>query len=489
MQPQKTAKEAHPSRRPQNTPAATALPGPLGTALSPKQLLNQFRKLLPARMLATWLALVPQGFYQRAFTPRITLWYLIFQRLSPDHTLDKALSDALAGGADALSPRGKRLSCQLRSQATTSLSNARQGLPLLVTYEALKHATQQIRSWVQDPLWHDWSVVLLDGSTVRLRPYGDIPEQFPPHRPGNCQSPYWCLMRVVVGFCLSTGGVVDCAMGSAKLSEQALTAQLFSGGAWAKRLLVADRNFGVYSVVRAAQAVSAQMLVRLTQVRARKLARDAKVRLRAGLDALVSWKPSAWDQCPKGLAPESVAGRLLAIRVQRPGFRPLLLYLFTTLTDIQAYSAAHLAQLYGQRWQVELNLRFVKTQMDLGALECKSADMARKEWLAGLIAYNLIRSVMVAAAALAQIPVLVLSFSRTRHLFQDWLVRWAWRPAANPKAWEQLLDRVAGRRHPRRRKPRPPEPRAIRYFKQDFPKLVGERAAARKQLELANAKS
>ena len=234
MQPQKTAKEAHPSRRPQNTPAATALPGPLGTALSPKQLLNQFRKLLPARMLATWLALVPQGFYQRAFTPRITLWYLIFQRLSPDHTLDKALSDALAGGADALSPRGKRLSCQLRSQATTSLSNARQGLPLLVPYEALKHSTQQIRSWVQNPLWHDWSVVLLDGSTVRLRPYGDIPEQFPPHRPGNCQSPYWCLMRVVVGFCLSTGVVVDCAMGPAKLSEQALTAQLFSGGAWAK---------------------------------------------------------------------------------------------------------------------------------------------------------------------------------------------------------------------------------------------------------------
>jgi hypothetical protein len=126
--------------------------------------------------------------------------------------------------------------------------------------------------------------------------------------------------------------------------------------------------------------------------------------------------------------------------------------------------------------------------MDLNFLDCQSADMARKEWLAGLIAYNLIRSVMVAAAAQAQICVQILSFSRSRQLFLTWLLRWVIRPREVLR-WQQLLADVALVRLPQRRKPRPPEPRAIRPFQKDFPKLVGDRASARKLLKKTNAKS
>ena len=51
--------------------------------------------------------------------------------------------------------------------------------------------------------------------------------------------------------------------------------------------------------------------------------------------------------------------------------------------------------LYGLRWHIELNLRYLKTQMRLTQLECKSAAMAEKEWVAGLLAYNLIRAAML----------------------------------------------------------------------------------------------
>ncbi len=54
-----------------------------------------------------------------------------------------------------------------------------------------------------------------------------------------------------------------------------------------------------------------------------------------------------------------------------------MLYLFTTLVDPKI-TARELAEFYGLRWQVELNLRYVKTQLHLGFLECKSAEMARK---------------------------------------------------------------------------------------------------------------
>ncbi len=458
------------------------------TKLSPGQLLKRFRQLLPARLLAGWLGLDPHHFYERALTPLITLWYLVFQHLNSDHTLGAALADAFAGGADALSPRGKRLSCQLHSQATTSLSDARQRLPLGVLQQALRHTAQQMRSWTHNPGWLGWNVCLLDGSTLRLRPHKDIAQQFPPHGGGHHKQSYWCLMRVVAGFCLATGAALGSAQGATSLSEQALAAQ-FMLQTLPDTLFVGDRNFGVFSVVQAVRHSRGACLFRLTKVRARKLARAAGLRLAEGLDVPVTWAATAHDQCQAGYSREPVAGRLLVVRVRRPGHRSQLLYLFTTLTDLQAYSLEALVRLYAARWHIELNLRYVKQQLELGALECKSAAMAQKEWLAGLMAYNVIRAVMVAAAAPAQVPVTLLSFSRARQLLFQWLLRWSWQANARTQLWETLLNQVAQCRHPKRRKPRPSEPRAIRYFKQAFPRLRGDRAAARKKLTKSNGKS
>jgi hypothetical protein len=480
-----TAKSLN-SKSPKRLASPTAPAPSLRTAFSAGQLLRRFLKLLSPQLVADWLAATQPSFYQRAFTPLITLWYFLFQRLHADHTLAGALDDAGEGGADALSPTGKPLSAQLRSQATASLSDARQRLPQTVLHQALCHTGQQIRSWAQDPRWHGRQVMLLDGTTVRLRPAGDLAATFPPHRTTSRQPAYWCLMRVVAGFCPATGVALDCAMGPCRLSEQVLAARLLARS-WTDTLLVGDRNFGVYSVVRASQAARADVLLRLTKVRAAKLARAAGVALEAGVDIPVTWTPSRHDQCPEGLAPEPVAGRLLVCQVRRAGSPPITLYLFTTLTAVDAYPAAELVQLYGQRWQVELDLRYVKTQMDLAALACRSAAMARKEWLGGLLAYNLVRSLMVAAAARAAIPVLDLSFSRTRQKLVAWLARHPGRCRRRLQSWEILLEKVAQCRHPHRRATRPPEPRMKRYFAQDFPKLTGDRAAARRKLQ--NTKS
>src|SRR6266480_1091524 len=193
-------------KTPAQSVAHPPVPGRLRTGLSAPQLLAKFRSLLPASVLAGWLASAPQSFYQRAFTPLITLWYCIFQRLGTDPALSHALADARDGGADRLSPRGKPLSKRLRSLATASLSDARQRLPLAVFAQTLRRSAQQISTWTEACLWRGWKVVLLDGSTFRLRPLGDIGQHFPAHRPGNCKKPpYWCVVRVLAAFCLQTG--------------------------------------------------------------------------------------------------------------------------------------------------------------------------------------------------------------------------------------------------------------------------------------------
>src|SRR5215203_56623 len=467
----------------------TPSPPLLRTRLSASQLLDAFRQLLPAARLTSWLAVSEQSFYQRAFTPLVTLWYLVFQRLNDNHGLSQVQEDARAGGADNLSPRGKRLSRQLRSEATTSFSDARQRLPVEVCRRALRHIADQTQQSFDVPRKFGFKLGLVDGSTTRLRPFGDIPQQFRSHRSGNAKKPpYWCLARVIGVFCWATGVVLDSAMDHPQISEQALSARMFLERCWKGWLLVGDRNFGVYSVVRAMVAAQAQALVRLTEARARKLARSAGRTLKPGLDATLDWVPSRQDQCPVPLTRTPIAGRLLAVRVAPRGFRPFILYLFTTLVDPLESPAGELAQAYGCRWNVELCLRYIKSQMDLGFLECRSADMARKEWLAGLIAYNLIRWTMCGAAALAKIPVPSLSFSRARQLLLGWCLRHS-QQRHKVHAWNQLLKRIAKARLPKRRKPRPPEPRALRFFRKDVPSLNGSRAAARLQLAKTNTKS
>jgi len=318
---------------------------------------------------------------------------------------------------------------------------------------------------------------------------GDIPKDFPPHRPGNCKKPpYWCLARVVGLLCWATGVVLDTAMDSLQTSEQALSLQLLARRSWQGWLVAADRNFGVYFIARAWASAQAHVLLRLTAARARRLARSAGLKLKAGLDTPINWEPTRHDQCPEGLTRTPVAGRLLALHLCPRGYRPFTLYLFTTLGDPQAYPAAELARIYGLRWKIELCFRYIKAQMDLGFLECRSAEMVRKEWLAGLIAYNLIRWTMGAAAALNKVPVSSLSFCRARELLLGWCLRTGHR-GASLRSWKRLLTRISKARLPKRRKPRPPEPRAIRHFQKDVAKLEGSRAAARKRLARTNAKS
>jgi len=460
----------------------------LGTRFSAPQLLSHFRKLLPIARLGSWLAVSPKGFYLRAFTPLITLWYCIFQRLSHNHHLSHVVEDALNGGADRLSPRGKALSRRLCSEATTSFSDARQRLPLEIFHKTLRHTATQIGSTFKAQKPFGLNVALLDGSTFRLRPFGDIPQHFSAHRPGNCKKqPYWCVVRVVTMICLATGAVLDTAMASLKASEQALSAALLKRS-WEKWLLVADRNFGVFSVACAVVAAHAHLLARLTQARAAKLARLAGVKLAPGLDVPLKWCPSNHDQLPEGLTATPIEGRLVVVRLERPGFRSVTLYLFTTLPANRRCTALALAKLYGQRWRIELCFRYIKAQMDLGFLECHSADMARKEWLAGLIAYNLIRWTMAAAAAVAKVPVHLLSFSRARELLLGWCLRGALRrPTIG--CWKRLLERIAKAQLPKRRKRRQCEPRAVRLLENHFPRLNGSRATAREKLAKLYANS
>lgn len=427
-----------------------------------------------------------RGFYNRIFSLPVTLWYLVFQRLNTDKTQDAVVKDLRAGGADRFSPsRRQPLSKKVRSDATTSYNDARQRVPL----KFLQWALQRIAEHVQEALGHKRSASrnfqLLDGSTLPTLANPALAQAYPPARNQHGTSD-WCLMRVVAGFCLWTGVVLSAVEGSVVLSEQVLAWTLMAQGL-AGTVWIGDRNFGIWSVVAQALHCHQDVIVRLTKPRAARLTRGRT--WVSGQEEVVEWRRTKHDKIAPGTEDVIVRGRLIYVRVQREG-RFIDLWLFTTLMDQTAFPISRVVELYGYRWQVELDFRYLKNALGLGPLEVQSPEMAQKEFYAALIAYNLVRVVMAAAQQPnATEPACSLSFSQVRRLLVGWLLGWGkdWRSRRGSLAdkLERLIADVARQKLPTRRKKRPSEPRCVRRRIAKFPALKGSRQAARDKMALS----
>jgi Transposase DDE domain len=421
------------------------------------------------------------GFYQRIYSARVTLWYLIYQRLNFDQTQAAVVVNLRGGGADRLGKRGRpKLSDRVHSAKTSAYNEARQRLPLELLQAALGHLRGSLLKLVglaaapaAAPGPAQRTRQLLDGSTLALLVTPALAQTYPP---GSNQSGAsdWSLMRIVVGFCARSGAVLSAAEGAMQCSEQAMAWTLIAAGA-KFMVWIGDRNFGVWSVVAQAVRYHQDVLVRLTKARALKLIQGQP--MQSGEQRLIQWCPSRHDKTPPGTQRKPVSGRLIYVRLQKNG-KWIDLWLFTTL-DAKDYSVELLVSWYGQRWQAELHFRSVKTQMKMAELDVCTPAMARKEFYTGLLAYNLVRTVMWGAGERLEGGIKVISFTQARRVLLERLKNWG-QDALDQDEWtEELLEEVAQQTLPKRAKERPSEIRRQRRRRLKYPPLKGSRAAAR----------
>ena len=118
--------------------------------------------------------------------------------------------------------------------------------------------------------------------------------------------------------------------------------------------------------------------------------------------------------------PEQLTLRQIKVVVDNPGFRVQSFYIVTTLTDAQTYSAADIADLYYQRWDVELFFRDIKTTMGMDILRCRTPAMVRQEILMHLIVYNCIRLLMLNAAKESKVSQRRISFKASVQALRQW---------------------------------------------------------------------
>lgn len=79
--------------------------------------------------------------------------------------------------------------------------------------------------------------------------------------------------------------------------------------------------------------------------------------------------------------PPTMMVREVSLRLTRPGWRDQGIIVVTTLLDAERYSAQQLPQLYGYRWRAaEVNLRHLKTTLNMEMLAAKTPSMVRKDF-------------------------------------------------------------------------------------------------------------
>jgi hypothetical protein len=202
-------------------------------------------------------------------------------------------------------------------------------------------------------------------------------------------------------------------------------------------------------------------------------------------DHLVTWtrpvRPDWMSQELYDQIPQTMTLREIRFQVTSPGHSTTTLVVVTSLTDPVAYPPEKIAQLYGYRWNVELDIRHIKQTLGLDHVRCKSPDMVRRELWVTLLAYNLIRKLMATAAALHGRPPRQIGFTLAcQTVLSSWMLLAAGGCRDSHRLWQRALERIALNEVANR--PGRIEPRALKRRRELYPLMHEPRQAMRRKL-------
>jgi hypothetical protein len=433
-------------------------------------------ELLPAAQVEQVLRDEGVSWRECVYSPLVTLWTFLSQVLSPDHSCRDAVARLQAFLID-----DGQTPCAPQSGP---YCKARQRLPERVCARLACEVGASLHERVVDcDLLGGRPIKLVDGTTVSMPDTAENQAEYPQsasQKPGVG----FPIARVVVLLSLACGAALDMAIGPYKgknTGETALFRQLWQS-VFPGDVIVGDRYYASYwdlalLAMRGIDSVYRQHQLRLGErYRVRQLGEhDWLLRLPK------PQRPKWMDESVYDLLPEALEVREVRCRVQVRGWRVNELTIVTTLCDADKFRAAELARVYHARWQAEVDLRTIKSTMQMEVLRCKTPDMVRKEIWMHLLAYNLIRTVMAEAAATVDAAPRTISFKGA------WQTLGAYRSLVErrnahelPAIYDSLLSAIASHRVGNR--PNRYEPRAVKRRPKSHDLLTVPRREAKRRL-------
>lgn len=312
---------------------------------------------------------------------------------------------------------GRRFTGEAYSQARARLPLALFDCLLVAVCQALQPCRDDTRCWCGLRVW------LLDGSGCSMSDTEELQRAFgqPGGQKPSCGFPVAHLLTL---FHASSGLIQKVIVSPLRTHDMKHASQVHPE-LTAGDVLVGDRGFCSFAHLaqlvaggfHGAMRIHQRVIVDFRKGRmhappsppfpklkaARGLPRSRWVKWLGRRDQVVEWyrprqRPKWLDAQQYAALPTSLMVRELRFAIEQPGYRTQQVTLVTTLLDPERYPAEELAQLYFDRWRVEVNLRHLKQTLGLDVLRCKTEAGVRKEICILALVYNLVRLVMLKAA-------------------------------------------------------------------------------------------
>lgn len=306
------------------------------------------------------------------------------------------------------------------SFTASAYCQARKRLPLKVIQMLVRRLCERLSGTCdKSALWRHHRVWRVDGSNASMPDTPELQEYFgqPSGQAPGCGFPKASTLSMIHA---GTGFLMDLLVRPLRSHEMSGVVSLHER-LKPNDVIVADRGFCSYAHLSLVFQGSMHAVFRIhqriivnsrpnrrsrTQLPKSKRAGQPMSRYIRKLgrnDQLVEYvkpkkRPTWMSQEQFGALPDTLIIRELQYQVRRPGFRVQRVTLVTTLLDPQEYPAKELAALYGERWQIEVDFRHLKTTMRMEVLHCKTVEGVMKELWMYMLVYNLVRQVMLNAA-------------------------------------------------------------------------------------------
>jgi hypothetical protein len=402
--------------------------------------------------------LMPE-YRDRIYSPTVTLAMLLRQVLSDDRSCRKAVDEAIFSG----------IVDREASPNTASYCNARQRLPQELIARLTAVIAQQIHkrapaAWK----WRGREIKLVDGTTILMEDTVENQEEFPQHKQQKDGAGF-PIARLVAIISLCTAAVLSVGMAAYSgkgTGEHALLRDQLSCISTGD-VLVGDAYYASYFLMAALQAIGADFVFEQHGARDTDFRAGQRIGNRDHLVKLPKPNRPGWMTAQDyELYPSELTVREAKVRGK---------VLVTSFINPRKVPKDELGRLFAQRWHVEVDLRNIKTTLNMAKLRCKSPQMCTKELWAYMLAYNVIRLLMAESAQRVGVLPRQLSFKQT---VQSWLA-WLHRRVRSAKSESlNLLFRLIGHLRVGDR-PGRVEPRAVKQRPKPFPRLTTTRREAR----------
>ena len=419
----------------------------------------------------------------RVYPNPLTFWAFLCQVIGEDGSCARAVARVQQWTRERNLP--------VPSADTSSYTSARQALPIEMLQAVNSSLCDQLdQNLTEDGLWRGLRIKAEDGTSAQMPDSAANREAYP-YPSGQAEGCGFPVIGLVGLIDLGHGGLKDFAHSTIQTGElrghDELEGYLREGD-----VHVADRLYSSYEVLARQREKRVGFIGRNHQARKMDFRKGRKIgpneRIQTWTKPRQQPKQSRLNSERWAALPEKMEVRVIRTKGPDRQGRQRTRYLITTLLDHHKYPWDEVASLYIHRWEIELRFRDIKTTMGMELLRTKSPDMVHKEVLMHMIAYNVVRLLMLKAGNVHGVNHRRISFKGVLQVLEECRSGFG-KVVGKPRLlererdnlWlriaERIVDERPGRNEPRKKKRRPksygwlqkPRHSYFEYFRNENP--------------------